>query len=130
MILLLLAGCGAGQPLDQPNPPPTPPPQYASAGEDTATLSGVVSEVHPPTRSWVLLGEGKRQICHLHPGGVIELGGVSSQVADLVNGSTVAVEGVAEGDLMIVKRVVGASPPEAAPAPETAPLPAAAPPSP
>ncbi len=120
MMLLLLMACGVEGGLDQPNPPPAPPPVLVSAEPDVVRQTGLVSEVHGPTRSFVLSGEGKRVIVHLRDSGTLRLGGQPSLVQDLRPGTTLWVEGKRQGDLLVVLRASDAPEEDAAPSPGAA----------
>lgn len=104
LLLLSILGCGADEPLDQPNPPPPPPPFYEVVEADVARYTGVVTEIHGPTRSFVLTGEGKRVLAMLAETATLRIGGMPSQVQDLVSGSTLHVEGRRDGDTLFILR--------------------------
>ena len=106
--LYLLACAGNGE-LDQPAPPPTAPPQLAAVEADVVTLTGVVSEIHSATRSFIALGDGRREIGHMTSNGTLEVDGKAAQVSDLVDGMTIVIEGKTEGDLMLVRRAIATS---------------------
>ncbi|MFZ5481801.1 MAG: hypothetical protein ACOZNI_33885, partial [Myxococcota bacterium] len=116
MIAILLLACGSPDELEKPNPPPSPPPVLAKADPDVVTYTGVVSDVHGPTRSFVLTFEGNRHICHVSPNGVLSLDGKPALVGDIPPDTTLTVEGRAQGDLVIVERGATPAPKEAAPA--------------
>ncbi|MDP2312400.1 MAG: hypothetical protein Q8P41_05805 [Pseudomonadota bacterium] len=118
-LLLTLVACGADAPLDQPNGPPPPPPMYGIAEADVAKYGGVASEIHGPTRSFVLTGEGKRVIATLGETATLRLGGMPSQVQDLQPGTLLYVEGRRDGDTLFVVRASDTS--EAAPVVPVAP---------
>lgn len=102
MILLILAACGIDQEsLDQPLPPPTPPAELSNDQPDIVHQSGLVSDVHGPTRSFVLTGEGKRAIVHLSNSATMKLGGKPAQVSELVAGTVLYVEGKRFGDFLL-----------------------------
>ena len=126
MILLYALACGATAALDQPAPPPEAPPQFAAVEADVITLTGVVSEIHPSTRTFLALGDGRREIGHMTTNGTLEVDGKAAQVSDLVDGMIIVIEGKTEGDLMLVRRAVATSP--AAPAAPVPPASAAPPP--
>jgi hypothetical protein len=137
-LLLTLLACGVDGPIDTPNPPPSPPPVLVRAEPDVVRQNGTVTDVHGPTRSFVLTGEGKRVIVHLRDSGTLRLGGQPSQVQDLQPGTVLWVEGKRQGDLVVVLRasdrpeeqggsedivlppIGGATPPADAPAPAAA----------
>jgi hypothetical protein len=104
MIAALLLACGGTATLDQPNPPPSPPPALTVADPELVTHTGVVSEVHGATRSFVLTGRGDRMVCVLLPNGTLSLDGKPALVGDLPADTTLTVEGRAEGDLVLVAR--------------------------
>ncbi|MDP2305088.1 MAG: hypothetical protein Q8P18_03595 [Pseudomonadota bacterium] len=103
-LLLTLLACGGDQPLDQPNAPPPPPPMYGAVEADVARYTGLATEIHGPTRSFVLTGEGKRVIVMLAETATLRLGGMPSQVQDLTVGTTLYVEGRRDGDTLLVLR--------------------------
>ena len=103
MIFFLLA-CGSGEALDQPLPPPEPPPQLTSADPGLIRQTGIVSDVHSATRSFVLTGEGRRSIVHLATSGNLRLGGQPVLIEELKEGTTLWVEGKRTGDLLVTER--------------------------
>jgi hypothetical protein len=103
MIFFLLA-CGAGDTLDQPLPPPDPPAQLTSADPGLIRQTGLVSDVHSPTRTFVLTGEGRRSIVHLATSGTLRLGAQPVLIEELKAGTTLWVEGKRTGDLLVTER--------------------------
>lgn len=103
-LLLTLLACGADEALDQPNPPPPPPPVYEAVEADVARYTGLATEIHGPTRSFVLTGEGKRVLAMLAETATLRLGGMPSQVQDLTSGTPLYVEGRRDGDTLLVLR--------------------------
>lgn len=102
--LLTLLACGPDEPLDQPNVPPPPPPMYGNVEADVARYTGLATDIHGPTRSFVLTGEGKRVLVMLAETATLRLGGMPSQVQDLTAGTTLYVEGRRDGDTVLVLR--------------------------
>ncbi len=133
MMWLLLA-CGTSEPLSTPNPPPTPPSLLALKDSNIVTVAGTVSDIHAPTRSWLVTTDGQPIVAVLEENGVLEIGGRVAMPADLVLGSRVTVTGRQRGDVLLVQRAEMAAPAAADPAtvPPTEPPPDApgAPPSP
>jgi hypothetical protein len=103
-LLLALFACSPDEPLDQPNTPPPPPAMYGVVEADVARYTGLATEIHGPTRSFVLTGEGKRVLAMLSETATLRIGGMPSQVQDLAAGTTLYVEGRRDGDTLLVLR--------------------------
>jgi hypothetical protein len=109
--LLLLLACGPDPDLAQANPPPTPPPVLEAAEQDVERLVGAVQDPHGPTRSFVVVHEGRRWIAHLVPHATLRLDDRAALAAELPIGATVELEGRSgDGDLFLVERAVARAP--------------------
>ena len=131
MTVLLLVACGASGEVLVPSTPPPPPVELTQSEPEVVKSEGTVTDIHVPTRSFLLASPEQRYVCVLPADGVVELDGRVASLADLPATVTAAVEGkLIHRDVLVVRHVrVGAAAPVAVPAPAT-PEPAPAAPAP
>jgi hypothetical protein len=129
MTVFWMLACGASGDVLVPAPPPAPPEELTQSEPEVVKTEGNMSDVHLPTRSFLLASPEQRYACVLPTDGVVELDGRVASLADLPPSGPAAVEGrVTNRDVLVVRhiRVGMAAPTEAAPLPADAAAPAAA----
>lgn len=105
----VLSGCGSNAEPLSPAAPPRPPPVFSDIQPNSELVQGVVSDVSPATRSWVMSYDGQRTIAVLSAQGVIEVNGTPVSLNELPVGAMAQAQGLTNGDIVVVRRVtVGA----------------------